>query len=333
METSLLLKKNGGNQILSRINILYLALSVLLFSSCVFQGKSFSLEKGITICTWNVQTFFDSNIDGTEYSDFTGPKSKWCIDAYITRLERIAEIIQDINSDIMVFQEIENEKVIYDIQNYLTYNQSYKYSAFYKNKESPFGCAVLSKFPVENMRVHKFEYCSDSAKMPDLRPIVEVEFNIKNEKLHLFACHFKSRKKDDKETGFWRNYQLSLLADVMNEAKNDGYVIAAGDFNKDINDFEHDDEYVLLKGFCSDIRLKSPWLEYSKNCPEGSYYYKKNWSKIDHIFVASDDICLNNFDAYKGKNVSKNGIPQKYQVFSGRGYSDHLPLTATLQKL
>jgi hypothetical protein len=82
--------------------------------------------------------------------------------------------------------------------------------------------------------------------------------------------------------------------------------------------------------------------------PAGSYSYRGNWETIDNIFVPAS--CM------PGSSVSQTDAqdsgwrledffvvaespfvdavfaPIRYEVFSGKGYSDHLPLVAVLEK-
>ena len=75
--------------------------------------------------------------------------------------------------------------------------------------------------------------------------------------------------------------------------------------------------------------------------PEGSYYFKNSWEKIDHIFYESDTggsgasetsyagtayiEPLLFFVLYEPPLVA-DGKPVRYNVLTGEGYSDHLPL-------
>jgi len=81
--------------------------------------------------------------------------------------------------------------------------------------------------------------------------------------------------------------------------------------------------------------LFSPWLGHLEN---GSYYYKHNWETIDH-FLASSHFFGNTGWNYERAAIVKNehftnssGIPVSYNVKTGSGISDHLPLLFILRK-
>jgi len=86
----------------------------------------------------------------------------------------------------------------------------------------------------------------------------------------------------------------------------------------------------------SSLVLFSPWLGYLEN---GSYYYKHNWETIDH-FLASAHFFGNSGWNYEKAAVVKNehftnssGIPVSYNVRTGSGISDHLPLLFIIKKI
>jgi len=84
------------------------------------------------------------------------------------------------------------------------------------------------------------------------------------------------------------------------------------------------------------IVLFSPWL---RDLEDGSYFYKYNWETIDH-FLISRQFFDNALWEYEGTRVAKDqpftnssGVPVAYNVRTGNGLSDHLPLLLTLKFL
>ena len=74
--------------------ILYTGLLILLVTGCHCENtKSFKMRGGeIKITNWNVQTFFDTTTDGSEYRDFKN-NSKWTVQKYETRLQNLVQAI------------------------------------------------------------------------------------------------------------------------------------------------------------------------------------------------------------------------------------------------
>lgn len=62
----------------------------LPFFACCDSGKS-----EVKIANWNVQTFFDANNDGTEYSEFAKSKT-WGEEMYKERLKRLCSVIKNL---------------------------------------------------------------------------------------------------------------------------------------------------------------------------------------------------------------------------------------------
>mgnify|MGYP002676930748 FL=1 len=152
--------------------ILY-SLLAFIFSGCFsarIPANSFS------IVNWNVQTFFDGNCDGTEYSNFT--KSQiWGKESYKKRLEKLCAAINSINADIFVFEEIENSGILYDITNFMSSKSwntkdSWQYGAFSKNPGDAIGCAVISKFPISEVTIHNIDIRTENSEQPAMRPLI-----------------------------------------------------------------------------------------------------------------------------------------------------------------
>jgi len=84
------------------------------------------------------------------------------------------------------------------------------------------------------------------------------------------------------------------------------------------------------------VVLFSPWINDLEN---GSYFYKHNWETIDHFFVSGqffnnkgweyEKVVTANFSPF----INASGVPVSYNVRTGSGMSDHLPLLLTLKLL
>ena len=143
----------------------------------VMSGCSGKTSGQVKLTTWNVQTFFDSVTEGTEYSEFT-KAGKWNSDAYSERLKRLCSSMKKMNSDVFVLEEIENEAVMYDIGELLAgeWNNSrrYRYACFAKKVGGATGCGVISRLPLEQLSVHGLDVRDSPLLMPLLRPILQV---------------------------------------------------------------------------------------------------------------------------------------------------------------
>ncbi|MCR5605582.1 MAG: endonuclease/exonuclease/phosphatase family protein [Treponema sp.] len=291
----------------------------------------------IKIATWNLQTFFDSTTEGTEYKEFINPKSHWNRESYIERLDRTVKAFKKINADILVLEEIENKNILYDIHNFdsatFLKNKVYKYAAFAKNENAAIGCAILSRYPIEKIKIHSIYIKNGKDSNPDLRPIIEAKINIKNKTITIFANHWKSKARSS-DSNYWQNYQEQCLASQIErliEKNANEIVIACGDFNKDINEFSliknnafGNKNNILLS---EKLAVYSPWIDVNDKYKEiGSYYYKNTWSKLDHFFIRGNIKIKAFYPMQKGDWSKKESTPYKYNIRTGKGYSDHLPL-------
>lgn len=324
---------------------------VFLFSfflcGCNFEEKAQQKDSlDVQIVSWNVQTFFDAQTSGLEYSDFKGSKTKWNESLYRIRLERLCKSVSQLDADIFVFQEIENEAVMYDIANclhgFVSGKKKYGYMTFVSEKGSAIGCAVLSRLPLGKTTSHQLDVRKHGVQ-PDLRPLMEVEVlnntgDLGSPLFRLFVCHWKSKSGGEENAFLWQTEQEAVLAQRIASLENDDTtnktpIVACGDFNRDLNEFmpSHTCQCCVLIG---NVPMRNTWLMAGDCASQGSYHYKGSWEKIDHFFL-SDDIQLLHFSPVKeGEWVRPNEdgefVPYRFSIWNGEGYSDHLPVRCVI---
>jgi endonuclease/exonuclease/phosphatase family metal-dependent hydrolase len=109
-------------------------------------------------------------------------------------------------------------------------------------------------------------------------------------------------------------------------------IVALGDFNRDMGDFESAEGGSVALG---DVSLTAGWLTFgSELTGPGSYYFRGGWERIDHAFVAGN-CTLTSFNAENAGPwaVERDGerIPYRYVMGTGKGYSDHLPVRCVVR--
>lgn len=327
-----------------------LFLFLITFSASISCSAGLSVPDGsdgsgvnVSVVSWNVQTFFDGEYDGCEYSNFRDG-SKWNKEKYLARLERLCNIIVELNADVYVFEEIENEGILYDIYNQLV-NQSWirgntwEYSCFAKEEKSSIGCAVLSKYELNGLTTHCIDVRTECEKQPALRYLIETSLMFNDRKITVMANHWKSKVDGEESSETWRLYQEALVFLRLRELDDEnGSVVICGDFNKDIRDFDKGigSEVVLngsYLGYNDSVSVKAGWysLDDSSFDNTGSYYFKGNWEKIDSILLYGCCDFLK-FEVCKNDSLcDEKGIPKGYKIYSGEGVSDHLPVKAYLR--
>lgn len=315
-----------------------------IFILCLFAGCNVTggdalrseSDKKVTLCCWNAQTFFDAEKDGTEYSDFQN-YSKWSKDKYLQRLDRLCQVMTTLNPDVMVLEEIENAAVVQDVANRLAGNSwskknCWSYAAFARTEGAAIGCAVFSRYPLEGMKVHSLDVRTQMEEQPQARPLLQVGVEVEGCELMLLVNHWKSKSGGAEETEIWRDWQELVCERVVGDckaSKGDCAIVVCGDFNRDAADFVRNG---VFRGAAGTVELYSPWFT-KAGVPvngNGSYYYQENWERIDNIFVGGN-VNVSGFGARtNGDWADSSGIPNSFKIYSGEGYSDHLPLMCFL---
>lgn len=304
----------------------------------------FSSKETVSIVSYNTQTFFDAVEDGCEFKQFRGTNTKWSKEKYSTRLKRLFEAVKlsckvleniDGTPDILILQEIENRTVIEDFCKLLSVKDSYNEAVFIPpEKGGAFGTAVLSKFHIKNIKIHKLNY-----KALKLRPLGEtvISFDLKGGRYEMvfFNVHWKS--KLGKESGIpVRKKQEKLLFKKIKDIQNqlpESFIIACGDFNQTPSEFSEMKEFKNCWDFNKETEEAENLTDYSQY---GSYFFKKEWEQIDHFFYSGNlkdsvGLEISKFAVIAEEPlIKKDGTPNRYLLHTGQGYSDHLPVGIVL---
>lgn len=282
----------------------------------------------VSVMSWNLQCFFDAVECGTEYSEFRG--AGWTAEKYEARLDRLREVLlycgktagegSDRGPDIAVFQEIENGDAVRDLCNRLPRRCGYRSAVFIPPEPGgAFGMAVLSRFPADGLTVHSISP-SDSP----LRPLGELSLRVGNRRLVVFAVHWKSNSGDQERARSLRLRQEEALAariERLEGADSASAFLACGDFNQGRDSF-------------SLIAAADGWDGFTRGgdtVPDGSYWYRGSWERIDHIWFGHGARAVS-FGPIAASPFADDGcVPVRYEAWSGRGYSDHLPVLAVVE--
>lgn len=65
----------------------------------------------------------------------------------------------------------------------------------------------------------------------------------------------------------------------------------------------------------------------------GSYHFRGEWERLDHAFLGLPGRLRMEFSPFVHHALLSDGIPSRYNPQTGRGYSDHLPVTIRLTRL
>ena len=306
-------------------------------------------KEPVTLVTYNTQTFFDAIEDGTEFKEYKGSKSRWTEQKYRTRLERLKDTLftagekltgkKDRLPDIVVLQEIENDRVIEDFCKQLPDRENYPYAVCPSSSKDAFTTAILSKYPVERYFVHRLH----TEQKVSLRPLTEAVLNTGSKDnpclLTVFAVHWKSKTGSADSASIRALQEAQLMNKIQEHREKNPHIpfVVCGDFNQTLEEFNQLNDFSA----CWDTAGYKTESEGGMQ-PDGSYYFKGSWEKIDHIFYESGVDGYENLEAASDAGIAyiepllffvlyeppliENGKPVRYDVLTGAGYSDHLPL-------
>jgi len=317
----------------------------------------------LTLMTWNVQNLFDGLDNGFEYDEFLN-SAGWSTEKYKGRVNTVSEAVGSVKPppDIIMFQEIESLAILKDIAKSLS--GGYEYSHFAKNPGASLGLGILSRLPLVEPKTHSISINGETIP----RPVLETRIQAEREFI-VFVCHWKSKLGGDDNTESTRRASARVILRRIRELwekEPDIGIIVAGDLNENHNEFYRrnaetvcallpDDPYsaqlagVTQKDFIvlgknkppepvyfpqETIVLFSAWMQ---DVEKGSYYFRNDWETIDH-FLVSEQFFKNegwSFEKAAPADFSPfanaRGIPVPYNIRTGAGLSDHLPLLLTLK--
>lgn len=274
--------------------------------------------------------------------------------------------------DIVVLQEIENANVLYDIASRFSYRNRYPYGIVAPCQGQALTIGVLSRFEISDFYVHQIyneNTIDENGNNTILRPLLEVHIKINDRELVLLCCHWKSQKNGDGSDKILRVLQAKTAIDRINKLllKNpEQEILLVGDFNESINDnntmqlyslneilniekpilisndksiMTSENEFLFQNDeVFKNILLYDPWFSLPKQ-QRGSYFYQDEWDCIDHILCSkslfdSKGLEFSSFyQAAPDYVLKENGSPLRYDVYSGNGFSDHLPILTFLSVL
>jgi len=346
--------------------LLLSALAVLLAAGCTVSdsktGKTAAEPGTLTMMTWNVQNLFDGMDNGFEYKEFLN-SAGWSAEKYKGRVNTISAAVGGIkpSPDIIMFQEIESLVILQDIAEALP--GGYVYSRFAKNPGAALGVGILSRFPLVETKTHSITIGRDTTP----RPVLETRVQAKKEFV-VFVCHWKSKLGGDSTENTRKASARVILRRIRElwEEEPDIGVIVAGDLNENHNEFYRrssravcallpDDPYSaqiaggIQKDFIVLGKDKPPapvnfphgtvvlFSAWARDVEKGSYYYKNEWETIDHFLVSGQFFNNSGWSFEKAVPAdfspfaNEYGIPVPYNIRTGAGLSDHLPLLLTLR--
>lgn len=312
------------------------------------------------IASYNVENLFDMKDDGNEYEQYIPNTSwGWNEEMHRIKLRNTAHVIKDIGADIIGLQEIESETALKELKAELNrQGLYYPHYAFAKKKNSAVAVGLLSRYPIKSALSHTVS--SSRA----YRDILEAKILLNGKILRIYVNHWKAKSGPESMRIESAKVLKKIIADVE-----DPFVLM-GDFNSDYEEYKtfvrsrkHNDtggrtgiNHVLKTIDDDQNPITYTTLKECHNCLYNLWYDVDSSERWSHEFRGNNEALDNmiisealtdgkgieyvkgsfkRFEKpylfYKGKPYRWQQSRKKPKHHLGEGYSDHLPITATLR--
>ena len=313
--------------------IVYMSVFVVHFS---WSDDAPSLK----IAFWNVENLFDL-IDDPKLNDdefAVGGRKNVTQEIYTLKLQHSAEVLTDLNADILGICEVENRFMMEELNDYYT-ERDYTIIHYDSPDKRGIDCALFydeSKFTV--LETDPITITLSSGK--PTRDVLYVQGEFGGEILHLFVNHWPSnyggREKAIPKRKETSRIVRAKVEEILKENP-EAELLLMGDFNEE--PFEQNIQY-LKKDLLNN--LMDP---FAGKPGVGTYVYRGKDGFIDQ-FLSSSGLLDNRGLRIGQKGVSILDLP-KYRQQKGKfkhypfrfwagnkllgGYSDHLSISVVIQ--
>ena len=314
----------------------------------------------LRVATWNVENLFDADDDPLNPGDdeFTpNGLQQWTGEIYRLKLDHLAELIAEMQPDIIGLAEVENRRVLEDLRETLATAHGYHLPEIIHREGNDFRgieVALLSKYKPTDTR-----WLTGN---PAGREMICATFSTGASELIIIMCHWKSKlipagmTEKDTDNIRAREARVARRAVERKLRKNpDAAIIVMGDFNDNVTSPILTVDGGLLTS--RDALKTNPLCLYnlSAGLPEserGTFYYYtgKMWNTLDSISVSQGllDVGVDTWTVQEGSyrvfkypaHLGKDNTPKSFRLVRPKdresyyiyGYSDHFPVMVTLER-
>ena len=311
----------------------------LIFIIIVLSSFTYTKES-VSIGFWNVENLFDlKNDPDTNDDEFAaGGKKNVTKEIYDLKIKNSAEVLYDLNVDILGLCEVENIEVLNDLNNAYT-DRMYKVIHYDSPDSRGIDNALLyddTKFKVLNSEAipNKLENGYNT------RDILYVIGLIYEKNIHIFVNHWPSNYGGREKAIPKRKTTANLISKKIEEiqSKDDNAeIILLGDFNEN-----PDEANIQSMGKQGLVSLMEPLVNKSKfgtNVYRGKdYLYDQiivNQGLLDkkNLYVFSDSVYILDLPKYRQQEGNYKHYP--FRFWAGNrllgGYSDHLAIKINIK--
>lgn len=339
---------------------------LLTFCLIFFSISITANAKTISIMSYNVENLFDTEHDAgkedytylplklkessQEIQDYCNGLEReswkksclytdWNEDILNQKIKNIGKVLSTYNNgrgaDIIAVQEVENKKVLTKLVNEGLAGLGYKYISLIEGPDSRgIDVGVISKYPIVSEKLHLVDL-TGIAK--ETRGILEVKIKVGEKTITVFGNHWPSQNNPSEA-----RFKASEVLLKNAKASQSNVVIATGDFNTLENETPNGIDN--LGSEFIDVHFQAK-LRIFKRLWAGTHWYAGHWGSLDKMFVLKSfygaklkfrsfhilpykyllgEKKWTNYDT--GEVTTYTNVPQRFNLKSGKGYSDHLPI-------
>ena len=326
------------------ITILLQLILVIFISNSVIYSQEI---EGLKVSFWNVENLFDLDDDPNKNDDefATGGRKNVTKEIYDLKLKNSAEVLKDLNADILGICEVENRFMMEEL-NRAYLDRDYSIVHYDSPDSRGIDCALFYDSKVFKLYESKPIKNILPGNLPT-RDIIHVKGTYEDQLLHIFVNHWPSnyggREKAIPKRAATSNLLEKVLLDILLD-NSDANIILIGDFNEepidpniiDLIDMKNDGKY--SKPF---INLMEPLVGKEK---VGTYVYRGNDNLIDQIIISSGLAnrsplkvmpgSLKILDLPKYRQQEGKYAHYPFRFWAGNrllgGYSDHLAISCVI---
>ena len=293
------------------------------------------VKEPLSIGFWNVENLFDLEDDPDKNDDEFALGGRKNVDQkiYDLKIKNSSEVLRDLNVDILGLCEVENYKVLNDL------NDSYKERDYeIIHYDSPDSRGIDNALFYDKSRFSIISSRAIENKLKNggtTRDILYVLGEYNNVRLHIFVNHWPSNY-GGKEKAIPKRTETAelIIKEIENilSVENSAEIILIGDFNEN-----PDDKNILLLEEFGLTSLMKPMLGKPKI---GTYVYRGEDSFLDQIIVnerlqdkeglsiIEESVYVLDLPKYRQQEGNYKHYP--YRFWAGNrllgGYSDHLAI-------
>ncbi|MEE2756491.1 MAG: endonuclease/exonuclease/phosphatase family protein [Myxococcota bacterium] len=231
----------------------------------------------VTVATFNVRKFFDTNCDSRNCGDSSFERMP-SESEFRAKAQQIANGIRFLGGDVLLLQEIETQICLNTLMEFLA-EDGYTISVLGETGGSAsLDVAVVARGDLVGRRSHKDEQIPlpNSGSTTFSRDFLEVHLEIKGKRVVVLNAHFKAKTRDDPQRRLAEAMAARVIAlDLANEQP-DALVVLGGD----LNDTPGSNPIQALEGSNGMVRVAAELGEGA-----ATYTYQGVPQAIDHLYL------------------------------------------------